>query len=349
MPASAHTLVIQTAFLGDVVLTTPLLTALAVRHGPIDIVTTPAAALLIETHPAVRQTISYDKRGADRGWDGLRRLARGLREQRYRRAYIPHRSLRSAALALLARIPSRIGFAGTWSFLYTESRRKPTEGHESDRLLALADGAPAAYPPQLRPTPSDVQAAADLLEGAGIGYGTPLIAIAPGSIWGSKRWPYYLELARQLAERADVVLVGGPDDVALGDEIVRAAEGGGGPGGGGGRRRVVNACGKLTLRQSAALIGRAALVVTNDSAPLHLATAMGTPVVAVFGPTVPEFGFGPLRAWDVSLGIDGLQCRPCSAHGPPACPLGHHRCMRELTVEAVLAAIEETGALRRRG
>ena len=79
MRASAHTLVIQTAFLGDVVLTTPLLTALAVRHGPVDIVTTPTAALLIETHPAVRQTISYDKRGADRGWDGLRRLASNQR------------------------------------------------------------------------------------------------------------------------------------------------------------------------------------------------------------------------------------------------------------------------------
>src|SRR5204862_2273298 len=210
--------------------------------------------------------------------------------------------------------------------------------------LALADEAPAAYPPQLRPTPADVQAAADLLERAGIGHARPLIAIAAGSIWGSKRWPYYQDLARQVPEGADVVVVGGPDDVVLGDEIVGAAE----DENGGGRRRVVNACGKLTLRQSVALIGRAALVVTNDSAPLHLATAMGTPIVAVFGPTVPEFGFGPLRAGDVSLGIDGLQCRPCSSHGPPACPLGHHRCMRELTVAAVLAAIEETGALRRR-
>ncbi len=340
MPASAHTLVIQTAFLGDVVLTTPLLAALAARHGPVDIVTTPPAALLVETQPAIRRTISYDKRGADRGWEGLRRLARTLRKERYGRAYIPHRSLRSAALALLARIPSRIGFAGTWSFLYTESRPKPAEGHESDRLLALADEAPAAYPPQLRPTPIDVQAAADLLEGAGIGYAAPLIAIAAGSIWGSKRWPYYAELAADLATTFAVVAVGGPEDVGLGDQIARAVASSGG--------QAVNACGKLTLRQSAALIGRAALVVTNDSAPLHLATAMGTPVVAVFGPTVPAFGFGPLRARDVSLGIDGLQCRPCSAHGPRACPLGHHRCMRELTVEAVLAAIEETGALRRR-
>ena len=90
------------------------------------------------------------------------------------------------------------------------------------------------------------------------------------------------------------------------------------------------------------------MLVTNDSAPLHLATAMGTPMVALFGPTVTEFGFGPLRPGDVALGVDGLLCRPCSAHGPPKCPLGHHRCMRDLTVEAVVRAIEDMGALRRR-
>src|SRR5205814_4151104 len=138
------------------------------------------------------------------------------------------------------------------------------------------------------------------------------------------------------------VVVGGPDDVGLGEEIRRAAEGGEG------RRKVVNACGKLTLRQSAALIGRANALVTNDSAPLHLATAMGTPVVALFGPTVTEFGFGPLREGDVALGRAELLCRPCSSHGPPGCPLGHHRCMRDLAVDTVTLAIEELGALRRR-
>ena len=81
---------------------------------------------------------------------------------------------------------------------------------------------------------------------------------------------------------------------------------------------------------------------------LHLATAMGTPIVALFGPTVTEFGFGPLRPGDVVLGMDGLLCRPCSPHGPPECPLGHHRCMRDLTAVAVVRAIEDMGALRRR-
>ena len=138
-----------------------------------------------------------------------------------------------------------------------------------------------------------------------------------------------------------VVVVGGPADADEGSQIVAAVAA---------AQRVVatSTCGQLTLRQSAALIARAALLVTNDSAPLHLATAMGTRIVALFGPTVTEFGFGPLRAGDVALGLDGLQCRPCSPHGPQRCPLGHHRCMRELTVEAVTRAIEDLGALRRR-
>lgn len=331
---SSPTLVIQTAFLGDVVLTTPLLSALAARHGPVDVVTTPIAAALLETHPAVRQVIPYDKRGADRGWGGLRSLAHRLGTAAYERAYLPHRSLRTAVLALSARIPSRIGFSGGWSFLYTEARPKPRTLHETDRLLALADGPPGAYPPQLQPTALDEQAAAAVIDGA-------FVALAPGSIWGSKRWPYFAELAARLAEQVPVVVVGSPDDFGLGEEIRRAAEGGNG------WQRVVNACGKLTLRQSAALIKRAALLVTNDSAPLHLATAMGTPIVALFGPTITEFGFGPIRAGDEALGME-LQCRPCSAHGPPQCPLGHHRCMRDLTVEAVTRAIEELGALRRR-
>jgi heptosyltransferase-2 len=337
---NSQALLIQTAFLGDVVLTTPLLAALAERHGPVDVVTTPAAASLLETHPGVRRVFPYDKRNTDRGWRGLRGLARRLAGERYASAYLPHRSLRTAALALLSRIPSRIGFRGGWSFLYTEAFEKPAGGPESDRLLALAGEPPAAYAPALRPTPQDDAAAAALLRAAAVDDG--FVALAPGSIWGSKRWPHYGELARRLADRFAVVVVGGPDDAGLGDQIRTAAEGGDG------QRRVVNACGKLTLRQSAALIARADVLVTNDSAPLHIATAMGTPIVAVFGPTIPEFGFGPIRPGDIALGLDDLPCRPCSRHGPPQCPLGHHRCMRGLGPDAVLAAIEETGAVRRR-
>jgi heptosyltransferase-2 len=336
-------LVVQTAFLGDVVLTTPLLEALAARHGPVDVVTTPAAAPLVETHPAVRRVIAYDKRGTDRGLAGLVRLARALKAERYEAAYLPHRSLRSAALAWLARIPRRVGFGDGWPLLYTEVQRRPPNGHEIDRLLALAPALTGAAIAPAKPTlvtsHADRAATDTFLREHGIGSDTAFVALAPGSIWGSKRWPYYEQLAPRLAVRAAIVTVGGLEDAPLGESIVKAvAEGGG-------RRKAVNACGALTLRQAADVIDRAALLVTNDSAPLHFAQAVGTPTVAIFGPTVPAFGFGPRGPRDRVVEVVGLMCRPCSAHGPRSCPLVHHRCMRALTMDAVLQAIEETGAL----
>ena len=330
---------IQTAFFGDVVLTTPLLAVLAERHGPVDVVTTPAATPLLETHPAVRRVIPYAKRGADRGIAGILRLGRALRAERYAFAYLPHRSLRSAALAIIARIPRRIGFADGWRLLYTGSRRRPATGHEVDRLLALADVAPHHQTaPTLGLTAADVAAAEAALRAGGII--ATFVALAPGSIWGSKRWPHYAALAKRLADRAGIVVVGGADDAALGEEIGTAV--------GRSSGRCVSLCGRLTLRQSAAVIRKAAVLVTNDSAPLHFAQAVATPTVAIFGPTLPSFGFGPRGPRDQALGVDGLACRPCSAHGPARCPLGHHLCMQSLRVEDVLHAIEETGALHRR-
>lgn len=342
MTASAPVpaLVIQTAFLGDVVLTTPLLAELAQRHGPVDVVTTPAAAPLLETHPAVRRVFPYDKRRADRGLAGLRRLARRLRAERYAVAYLPHRSLRSAALARLAGIPRRVGYADGWRALYTEARPRPRGGHEIDRLLALIEETPLHEArPTLQLVASDVARVEAELTAAVVG--RPFAALAPGSIWGSKRWPHFAALARRLAPHLDVVLVGGSDDAVLADAIVAGAVGGA-------AHRVVSLCGRLSLRESAAVIRAAAVLVTNDSAPLHFAQAVQTPTVAIFGPTIPAFGFGPRGPRDVVVGLDGLTCRPCSPHGPAACPLGHHRCLQGVSVDDVLRAMEETGAVHRR-
>ncbi|CAN5741090.1 glycosyltransferase family 9 protein [soil metagenome] len=335
------TLVIQTAFLGDVVLTTPLLVALADRRGPVDVVVTPGAATLLEGHPAVREVIRYDKRGRDAGLGGLWRLGAELRARLYARAYLPHRSWRSAALALLARVPERTGFAdGPAAITYTTRVRRLPTGHEVERLLALAGRQTRPAPPVSLALRSEDEAAADRwLEERGIRAG--FIAIAPGSIWGTKRWPYYPALAAAL--EGPVVVVGGREDAALAAEVAAAAPG-----------RAWSAAGALSLRASAALIERARVLVTNDSAPLHLATAVSTPVVAVYGPTVPEQGFGPRGSRSLALGHAGLACRPCSAHGPQVCPLGHHRCMRELPVETVaeatvmVAGAEERRAIRPR-
>jgi heptosyltransferase-2 len=155
------------------------------------------------------------------------------------------------------------------------------------------------------------------------------VALAPGSVWATKRWPGYAALARALADERAVVVVGGPGDRDAAQAIVAACHGSAAP--------ALDATGQLALLASAALIGRAALLVTNDSSPQHLASAMGTPTLTIFGPTVPAFGFGPLAPGSATVGVTGLACRPCDPHGPPRCPLGHWRCMRDLDADAVLA------------
>ena len=320
MPGPSRVLVIQTAFLGDVVLTTPLLERLASEHGPVDLLVTPAAAALLQGHPSVRDVIVYDKRGRDAGVRGWLRMAGTLRRRNYDRVYLPHRSVRSAALAIATDSGTRIGFADSpaaWSY---SARVEPAGAHETARIASLAG--PGAVPrPSLGLSEAERRGAAEWLERAGVR--RDFTALAPGSVWATKRWPYYADLAARIP--GSVVVVGGPEDRDAGAEIVARDP-----------TRIRSAAGELSLRLSAALIERANVLVTNDSAPLHIAGAVGTRVVAIFGPTVPAFGFGPLGANDSIAEVHGLPCRPCSKHGPMVCPLLHHRCMKDLGVNDVV-------------
>src|SRR5207249_12088960 len=246
------------------------------------------------------------------------------------------RSLRTALAAWLARIPQRVGFHDGWRSLYTDVRPRATQGHEIDRVLALAGLSLHDALPILHVTLADRAATEGFLREHGMR--ERFVALAPGSIWGSKRWPYYRELAERLAASVGILVVGGPEDAGLAAEITEAVARSGG--------QAVSGCGRLSVRQAAEAIRRAVVLVTNDSAPLHLAQAVDTPTVAIFGSTVPAFGFGPRGPRDVVVELVGLSCRPCSAHGPPVCPLGHHRCMRDIDVERVLAALAATGALK---
>lgn len=321
-------LVIQTAHLGDVVLTTPLLARLAEQHGPVDVVTTPAAAPLLNTHPAVRRVIPYDKAGRDRGLGGFLRLVGTLRRAHYARAMLPHESVRSSLLAWLAKVPVRIGFQGApGRFWYTEQVALPAGAHASRRFGSLA-GIGATPQPSLGLTEDDLRKAADWLADQRVPPG--FVALAPGSRWATKRWPHYPQLAARLGQ--PVVVVGGPEDRKLADAICQAAPG-----------KSWNATGRFTLRESAALLQHARLLVANDSLPVHLAAAVQCPVIALFGPTSPQFGFGPIGAKDRVVEHPSLPCRPCSRHGPMVCPLKHHLCMRDISADAVARAVESWG------
>jgi heptosyltransferase-2 len=333
-------LVIQTSFLGDTVLTTPLIAELG-RRGPVDVVTTPASATLLQNNPGIRAVVPYDKRGADSGVTGFLRMAKRLRAFSYEAAYLAQGSLRSAGLALAAGVGRRVGFAGhAGRLLYTEKVEYREDLHHAARLLRLAK--PGASPtdgeirPRLYPGIPE-RGAVDRFLALHDAHdeGQPVVALAPASVWGTKRWPFYAELALALKGRARVVVLGSTDDAALAAEVCAAVG-----------ASAMNAAGVLSLLGSAELIRRCELLVTNDSAPQHLASAVGTPTITIFGPTVPTFGFGPLAKDSATLGLDGLACRPCHSHGPKRCPLGHWRCMRELTPSAVAARVGEILSLR---
>jgi heptosyltransferase II len=328
-----NSLVIQTSFLGDMVLTTPLIARLA-ESGFVDVVATPAAAGVLENHPAVRRVHVYDKRKTDRGPLGFTRLAGRVRSGKYDVAYLAQGSVRSAALAFVGGIRTRVGFASSAGrAFYTDQVPYIDNDHHAKRLLTLArrDAVSSDDPvprPRLYPGEAERAAVDALLRG--VDATRPIFALAPGSVWATKRWPGYPALAAALAGTGTVVVIGSTADRELATEIGAAAG-----------QSAVDATGKLSLLASAELIGRAKVLITNDSAPQHLASAMNTPTITVFGPTVPQFGFGPLADRSAVAGIDALACRPCDRHGPMKCPLGHWKCMREVAVQDIVALMEK--------
>lgn len=340
-------LIIQTSFLGDTVLTTPLIAELAAR-GSVDVVVTPPAAPLLANNPHIRELFVYDKRGADRGVGGLMRTARRMHARWRARgdptapdsAYLAQASMRSAILAWLSGARSRVGFADApGRALYTRRVRQREGDHHVARLLSLAYADPARElsdgPPPIRLYPSDDDRRAVDAILATQPSDRSLAVLAPGSVRATKRWPYYPELAQRLAPRYRIAVIGSAADSAEGRAIAQTAGSG-----------VIDATGQLSILASAELIRRACVLVSNDSLPQHLASAMGTPTVTLFGPTVPEFGFGPLAPHSVSLGVRPLACRPCSHNGPRVCPLGHWRCMRDLDVDRVENAVASIAASR---
>lgn len=323
-------LIIQTAFPGDVILSTPLIRRAAERLGvPVDVVVIPAAASVLQNNPHIRDVIPFDKKGADAGLGGFWRLAQKLRSRRYGTAYLAQASLRSALLAWTARIPRRIGFRGAAGYrLYTHAVMATGETHQIEKLLRLADGAPERREPEIFPSAGDREAVDRLLAQAGIT--GDFVALAPGSQWATKRWPYYGELARALAMEVPLAIVGGPGDRADARAIRTAL----------GNTAIADGTGTLTMLQSGELIRRARVLVSNDSAPVHLASAVSTPVVEVYGPTVPQFGFAARPELSRIVEPDVLlPCRPCSQHGPAVCPLVHHKCMKDTPIARVLAEV----------
>lgn len=341
-------LVFQTAFLGDVILTLPMIQVLHARypHAAIDVVTTPAAAEFLSNHPAITEIIKYDKRRTQKGLRGILALAIFLHRRKYDLAIVLHRSFRSTLVTALSRIPLRIGFStANGSLAYHHSVRYDSTKHEVERNLALlvplGIAASRKELPSLYPSQHDIHLVNKFLFEREILEQNNLIAIAPGSVWNTKRWlpERFAQLARSLANDGyQILLIGGSDDEDLIKAIAEEAN-----------HKLIHSCaGKLTLLQSAEVLRRCRILVSNDSAPLHMAVAMRTPVVAIFGATAPEFGFAPYGDHDVVVEINGLKCRPCAIHGGRVCPIGTFDCMKRIDADMVYRHVVRLAAVKQR-
>ena len=342
MPASAPaTLLIQTAFIGDVILATALVDYLhrTAPATPVDVLVRRGNEGLLAGHPHVRQVLVWDKK--HRKYPNLLQLLRQIRRARYARVVTMQRFASTGFLTAFSGAPERVGFAeNPFSRFFT--RRVPHiigDGtHEVQRNLGLLTDAPPnaatlKLRPALYPTPVDEAAAAPY---AAVGN---YLCLAPTSVWFNKQYPQekWLELLAALPAHLPVYLLGGPPDTAACEQLAQAA----------GRPGLVNLSGKLSLLASAALMRSAVLNYVNDSAPMHLGSAVDAPVCAIFCSTVPAFGFGPLSSFArVVEHLGPLACRPCGLHGHARCPLGHFRCAREIDTAQLLAVLAEAQAWR---
>ena len=325
-------LVVPYMWIGDFVRCHTVVRLLRARFpaSPIDVLTTQMVAPLLDYMPGVRQGIVWDLPRKRLAWWQHRALAARLRREGYGRVLVMPRTWKSALAPFLAGIPERTGFAGELRFgLLNDLRwgeRALPRMVDRCAALALPKGAllPPDYPlPELEVPDREIAAWRQRL---GLAEGRPLAAFAPGAVGPSKRWPasYFAETARRLAAQGfSVIVLGGPGETALAAEI------------GAGQGHVRDLTG-ADLRNAILGLAAADVAVSNDSGLLHVAAALGTPSIGIFGPTSP-WHWAPLNPLAAVIETQTVvSCRPCHK---PTCRYGHHRCMREIPPESVVAAV----------
>src|SRR5437763_12398312 len=324
-------LIIPYMWIGDFVRGHTVVRVLKQRwpNRPVDLLVTSLCAPLVDYMPGVRCGIVWDLPRSRLAVGRQRGLASELRSRHYGTALVLPRTWKAAIAPALAGIPERVGFFGEARFGLINRMRWGEKALprfiDKNAALALPDGAPLPpeWPvPQLHVPPEET---ARWRQGNGLGTG-PAVALAPGSVGASKRWTYYPEAARLLAQRGlDVWVVGGPGEKAMAQEIVAA----GGP-------RVRDLTG-TDLRNGVVAMAAASVAISNDSGLMHIAAAIGTPTMGVFGPTSPYL-WAPLNGLAATvLTKTILSCQPCQR---TVCTMNDHRCMRDIVAADVVDTVQ---------
>lgn len=308
-------LIVQTAFIGDVILATPVIEQVA-RTWPgaeIHFLLRKGNEGLLSGHPKIQKVIVRNKK--DGKWKSLWKVLKEVRQEKYDLVVNLHRFLSSGIIAGFSGGKHVCGFGKnpfSWRYHHEVTHEIGNGTHEIDRNLAviahLTDG--KRLLPKLYPNSTDH---------ALVKRERPYVSLAPTSVWFTKQWPaeQWTRLIDSLPQHLDILLLGAPGDAPACQQIANGSL----------HPNIEILAGKLNLLQSAALMQGASMNYVNDSAPMHLASAMNAPVTAIFCSTVPRFGFGPLS--DQSHVVETpeeLDCRPCGLHGFKACPKGHFKC-----------------------
>ena len=324
-------LVIQTAFIGDVVLATSLIENLHLQlpEVRIDILVRKGNESLFESHPFLNQVLVWDKKNNKyQNWVGLLFT---IRSSQYDVVLNAQRFAATGAWTAFSKAKIKIGFdKNPFSFLFTHAvvHQFSEKGqHEIDRnhQLLISLFVTKVAMPKLYPTASYELAVINYQQ-------APYLCIAPASVWFTKQFSIekWVDLINELPFKGPIYLIGGPGDKLLCDQILQKIN----------RKSVVNLAGRLSFLASAALQKKAVLNYVNDSAPMHFASAVNAPAVAVYCSTLPNFGFGPLshNSFIVQTN-EALACRPCGIHGKKQCPLKHFDCAKTIKMDQLIAPL----------
>ena len=324
-------LIIHTAFIGDIVLSTPLVHKIKDTYPDckLSYLTTPAGESILRNNVYIDDVIVYDKKGIDKGLLGLFFVIKKLRKEKYDIVIVPHRYLRSTIIARTTGAKDRRGYdIASGSFFYTQKIKYDRTKHEVEKLLSFIHEGPAQrYEIELFPSDDDARRTISLMKKY---INRKIIVIAPGSKWFTKQWPisYFNQVIDHLKARKDVVIVivGGREEKNL--DIIKGYD-------------IVDWRGETSLLELSALLSKSTILLTNDSAPIHIGSAYADlKILAIFGPTVKEFGFFPWSKNSKVYETNSLSCRPCSIHGGSKCPKNDFKCMLNIHPDSIIKDIE---------
>ena len=326
-------LIIQTAFIGDVVLATGLVEKLHQYYpdAEIDILVRKGNEGMFQQHPFLHEVLIWQKQ--QNKYKHLWKLLWQIRQRQYDLVVNVQRFAATGLLTAFSGASVTVGFdKNPFSWLFTRKikHRISTAAaplHEYQRnheLIAFCtDDNPAK--PKLYPTAADKEKVGPYMNGR-------YVCIAPASVWFTKQFPAvkWIELIKALPDNLGVYLIGAPGDKQLCDEMIAACPG----------KAITNLCGQLGFLASAALMKGAVMNYVNDSAPMHFASSVDAPVTAVYCSTIPAFGFGPLSSQSHIVEVPtALDCRPCGLHGQKACPKGHFNCAMQIQTGQLLTVL----------